>query len=62
MPLLVEKKSLAKIGNKIEASRTSPKSPTGTIIRKDIIPLIVLNFSKQKNSYSLNDLHIDNYK
>ncbi len=57
MPLPVERRSLAKIGDKIEASRTTSRSSAGTAIRSEIIPLIALNLPKQKNSCSLDNLH-----
>lgn len=46
MPLLVKKKSLAKIKGKIELSKTSPRSPIRTAIRKAIIPPIIPNLLK----------------
>ncbi len=46
MPLPVERKSLAKIEDKIEASRTFPRLSAGTMIRRDIILPIALNFPK----------------
>ncbi len=62
MPLPVEKKSLAKIEDKIETNKISPRSSTETAIRREIIPPIVINLPKQKNIYSLSDLYVDNYK
>ncbi len=47
MLLPVERISPAKIRDKIEASRTSPRSLARTTIRKNIIPLIALNLPKQ---------------
>lgn len=57
-----EKKSLAKTKNKIEANKTSFKLSINTAIKKDIIPLITPNFSKQKTSYNLGNLYIESYQ
>ncbi len=47
-PLPVERRSLAKIKDKIEASKISLRSPIGTAIRRVIIQSIAINLPKQK--------------
>lgn len=58
----MKEKSLAKIEDKIEASKTSLRSPTGTAIKRAIMLLIVLNLPKLKNSYSFGNLHVNGCK
>ncbi len=62
MPLLEERKSLAKIKAKIKANKISSKLPTKIAIRKAIMLPIVLNLPKQKNNYSFNNFYINNCK
>lgn len=57
-----KKKEVARIEDKIEVSRTSPRSPAKTAIRRVIMPLIVLNPPKQKNYCSLGNFHADDCK
>lgn len=59
MPLLVEKRSLDKIKGKIKANQTSHISPAKTTIRKAIMPPIILNLFRQKNSCSFSNFHVD---
>lgn len=62
MLLSVEKRSLAKTKDEMEASRTFFRSLAGTAIRQVIIPPIILNLPKQKNSYNLDNFQVDDYK
>lgn len=62
MPLPIKKKTLAKIKDKIKDSKTSPRSPGGTVIRRAIMSPIALNFPKQKNCCSLSDLSVNDCK
>lgn len=55
---LGEKRNLDKIEDKIEVSRTSHRLLTRTAKRKAIMLLIALSLLRQKNSYSLGNLHV----
>lgn len=58
----IEKKSLAKIKEKIEASKTFPRSPIGFMKKKGYYTTNYIKPPKQKNSCSFNNFYINNYK
>lgn len=57
--LLVKKKSLAKVKGRTEVSRTFLRLFIGTMIKKAIIPPIILNIPKQKTNCNFNNLHVN---
>lgn len=57
---LIEKNSLAKIKSKIKANKTFFTLPIKITIKKAIMPLIIPNILKQKTSYTLKNLYINN--
>lgn len=61
MQSLLEKKIMAKIKGKYKASKIFLQLLTKIMKKKTIILLIILNFLRHKTSYSLGNLHIDNY-
>lgn len=62
MLLLVEKRNLAKIEDKIEINIIFSRLSAENIIKKAIILSITLNFLKQKTSCNLKNLHVSDRK
>lgn len=62
MPLCIKENFLAKTEDKFEANKTSSRFFIEIEIKKITLLLILLNMLKQKSSYNIDNLDINNSK